>query len=366
MVFLGLISRFFSNLAAFVYPSYASYKALIEYDPAQTERWLVYWTCIGALTGLESMVSWIVVWVPFYSEMKLGFVLWLVAPQTEGSTLLYKQYIAPFFDSHEADVDATLRNLRSLGGTWLQKALTWAWKTAREQLNLAAVLPENSPFNPTGSLSNPSKSSNNGVNAPHITPIPSSMHSPSFPPTEGASESNTQQSQAFNIASNLLHQYGPMALAAGQARFGSRSGPTQAQGSSLPAGRSFSDSNATTLASGATTTSRSRPTTSPTAVMDVHQRRSALEAELAALPSPPSGVPTPSSSRSGSPSVLGKSGYEEIGRDDVKMDESSAAPAPAPAPAAGSGSGSGSGWFGSWTGRASGYGQGEEKAGKQD
>lgn len=45
----------------------------------------MYWTVVGALTGAEGAVGWIVGWVPFYSEIKLGVMLWMVAPQTEVS-----------------------------------------------------------------------------------------------------------------------------------------------------------------------------------------------------------------------------------------------------------------------------------------
>lgn len=40
---------------------------------------------MGALTGAEGAVGWIVAWIPFYSEIKLGIMLWMVAPQTEVS-----------------------------------------------------------------------------------------------------------------------------------------------------------------------------------------------------------------------------------------------------------------------------------------
>lgn len=72
-----------SNVAAFAYPSYASYKSIVSSDFAQTERWLVYWCVIGCWTGAEAFAWWFLAWVPFYSEVKLAVVLWMVAPQTE-------------------------------------------------------------------------------------------------------------------------------------------------------------------------------------------------------------------------------------------------------------------------------------------
>lgn len=72
-----------SNVSGFIYPCYASYKALSNKDNIQLERWLTYWCVVGTWTGVEGATSWVLAWVPFYSEIKLLAVLWMVAPQTE-------------------------------------------------------------------------------------------------------------------------------------------------------------------------------------------------------------------------------------------------------------------------------------------
>lgn len=79
-----------SNISGFVYPCYASYKALTAHDAAQLERWLVYWCVVGSWTAVEGATAGLLAWLPFYSEVKLLAVLWMVAPQTEVRSFLLR------------------------------------------------------------------------------------------------------------------------------------------------------------------------------------------------------------------------------------------------------------------------------------
>jgi hypothetical protein len=56
---------FLSNVACYLYPAYASYKALAltpinSHDATvQTERWLMYWAVVGCWTAIESVAWWL-------------------------------------------------------------------------------------------------------------------------------------------------------------------------------------------------------------------------------------------------------------------------------------------------------------------
>lgn len=58
-------STFLSNVACYLYPAYASYKALAltpinSHDATvQTERWLMYWAVVGCWTAIESVAWWL-------------------------------------------------------------------------------------------------------------------------------------------------------------------------------------------------------------------------------------------------------------------------------------------------------------------
>lgn len=57
-----------SNVCCFLYPAYASYKALSirpessEEANEQVKRWLMYWAVIGSWTAVEMVVGWTFTW----------------------------------------------------------------------------------------------------------------------------------------------------------------------------------------------------------------------------------------------------------------------------------------------------------------
>lgn len=51
-----------SSVASFLFPIFASYKALNSADPAQLTPWLMYWVVFSCCLLAESWVSWILVW----------------------------------------------------------------------------------------------------------------------------------------------------------------------------------------------------------------------------------------------------------------------------------------------------------------
>lgn len=213
-------------------------------------------------------------------------------------------------------------------------------------------------------------------------PVPTSLHSaaptPDYNDASGGPPAGQPHSQAYKYAASLVQQYAPMVIAAGQARFGdagpSRAQPQQQQHArnlSVPRSTQTFEANQPRLRPSVSSTPSTSSTSSgfssrPLSTTDVRSRRAQLEAELAALASPPSHLPAsgraPSSSsmppsppdRSDSP--MARSGYDEIGRDEV--DDGSLG---------GSGGdrrASGGGWFG-WGGSPANKG-GYQKVSKRD
>lgn len=98
-------SPFRSSVTSILFPVYASYKALRTSDPALLAPWLMYWSTLSLFLLVESQFHFILSWVPFYSWMRLGLHLYLVLPGNQGSVLLYQQYIHPFLEEHERQID---------------------------------------------------------------------------------------------------------------------------------------------------------------------------------------------------------------------------------------------------------------------
>ncbi|KAH0542168.1 hypothetical protein FGG08_003389 [Glutinoglossum americanum] len=101
-----LVAKLLSSIATFLFPIFASYKALQANDPAQLTPWLMYWVVFNCALLFESWTEWILVWVPFYAWIRLSILLYLVLPQTQGAKLVYIQYIHPFLRDHEAEIEA--------------------------------------------------------------------------------------------------------------------------------------------------------------------------------------------------------------------------------------------------------------------
>lgn len=51
-----------SSVASFLFPIFASYKALKTSDPAQLTPWLMYWVVFGCGLLVESWTSFILNW----------------------------------------------------------------------------------------------------------------------------------------------------------------------------------------------------------------------------------------------------------------------------------------------------------------
>jgi len=51
-----------SSAASFLFPLFASYKALKTGDPSQLTPWLMYWVVLACVLLVESWTEWFLVW----------------------------------------------------------------------------------------------------------------------------------------------------------------------------------------------------------------------------------------------------------------------------------------------------------------
>ncbi|CAG8891007.1 unnamed protein product [Penicillium egyptiacum] len=94
-----------SSVITILFPVFASYKALRSSDPSQLAPWLMYWVVLSVILLAESWTVFIIGWFPFYSWIRLGFMAYLVLPQTQGARLLYQDYVDPFLTHHEREIE---------------------------------------------------------------------------------------------------------------------------------------------------------------------------------------------------------------------------------------------------------------------
>lgn len=116
-----------SSVASFLFPLFASYKALKTSDPAQLTPWLMYWSVLSCALLVESWAEFILVWVPFYSYIRLFFLLYLVLPQTQGARYLYETYLHPYLEENETHIEDFIASahdrLKAAGMAYLKQAI---------------------------------------------------------------------------------------------------------------------------------------------------------------------------------------------------------------------------------------------------
>merc|ERR1719493_294397 len=95
-----------------LYPAYYSFKAVKERNVQEYVHWMTYWIVHAGLTLVETVADVILgFWFPFYYSVKIVFLVWLLSPLTEGSTLLYKEVLHPMLSQKEEEVDRFSQNV---------------------------------------------------------------------------------------------------------------------------------------------------------------------------------------------------------------------------------------------------------------
>nr|XP_025729659.1 receptor expression-enhancing protein 4 isoform X4 [Callorhinus ursinus] len=91
-----------------LYPAYASYKAVKTKNIREYVRWMMYWIVFALFMAVETFTDIFISWFPFYYEIKMAFVLWLLSPYTKGASLLYRKFVHPSLSRHEKEIDTCL------------------------------------------------------------------------------------------------------------------------------------------------------------------------------------------------------------------------------------------------------------------
>lgn len=115
----GYISSFICNLLTLPYPIFASYKAVESTTKVDDTQWLIFWVVWGSSTLIESMVSVVIFWFPFYFEIKLLFFTLLQLPVIGISERMYEKILKPYFDSKMEYIDGILLSLKRIIFDWL-------------------------------------------------------------------------------------------------------------------------------------------------------------------------------------------------------------------------------------------------------
>ncbi|KAG8426474.1 hypothetical protein J3459_008079 [Metarhizium acridum] len=141
-----LFAMLLSSVASFLFPIFASYKALKTSDPAQLTPWLMYWSFSASVCWLSRGYPLSSSGSQFYGYLRLLFFLYLILPQTQGARVLYEEHVHPFLADNETSIDEFIASaherLKAAGMTYFRRAVEYL-KT--NILNLPPSEPEPTP-----------------------------------------------------------------------------------------------------------------------------------------------------------------------------------------------------------------------------
>ncbi|KAG0172308.1 ER membrane protein DP1/Yop1 [Apophysomyces sp. BC1034] len=112
MIFFNLAGQLLTNTISWVYPAYASFKAIESPSPDDDKQWLTYWTVIGFVQMVEYFSDILLFWFPFYYLFKTALVLWLALPQFRGAEIMYARFLRPFLLKAQTDIDQKTDEIR--------------------------------------------------------------------------------------------------------------------------------------------------------------------------------------------------------------------------------------------------------------
>jgi len=106
---VGYASGFIVALLGFLYPAYASVKAIESTQKEDDTQWLTYWVVYSAFSIVEFFSDIFLSWFPLYFLFKCIFLCWCMAPFSwNGSEFIYRKFIGPFVMKHSSEADDLL------------------------------------------------------------------------------------------------------------------------------------------------------------------------------------------------------------------------------------------------------------------
>ncbi|TMW43345.1 hypothetical protein DOY81_011576 [Sarcophaga bullata] len=110
-----LLSRICILTFGTLYPGYISFKTVRAKVVDDYLKWMMYWIVFAIFTVMETFTDIFLTWLPFYYEIKMILIFWLLPTIGNGSSFIYRNFIHRLLKNHEQRIDQYLERLREKG-----------------------------------------------------------------------------------------------------------------------------------------------------------------------------------------------------------------------------------------------------------
>jgi receptor expression-enhancing protein 5/6 len=88
-------AHFIIDLVAYLYPAYASVRAIETEGTDDDTQWLTYWLVFSLFKIFEGIADVLLPLIPLYIVAKTAFLVWCFHPDFKGATVCYEHFIKP-------------------------------------------------------------------------------------------------------------------------------------------------------------------------------------------------------------------------------------------------------------------------------
>ena len=125
------------------YPAYASYKAIRTRNVREYVKWMMYWIVFALFTSIETFTDiFVAFWFPFYYELKILFLIWLISPVSKGSlgsSILYRSFVHSTLINREGEIDQMILKLQEQGYNTVTKLAVKAFNNVSNIVMQTAI-----------------------------------------------------------------------------------------------------------------------------------------------------------------------------------------------------------------------------------
>ena len=102
---VGYAANLLCYFLGFVFPTYASVRAIESRDVADDTKWLTYWVVFSTVNFFEIFM----LWIPLYYLLKFILLVWCMFPGPwSGTIVIYNFLIRPFVMRHRNKFDTAI------------------------------------------------------------------------------------------------------------------------------------------------------------------------------------------------------------------------------------------------------------------